>query len=160
MEQGMNTEQRGLKPGLSRSFALPVGRGSCRAVTLPCLIRVSSVANVGHGWVLRAVYIGRSVEREGVIKCITVRHLVLAGSVAMKGGIRKGVLDTDETPACAGPSAGRRMEHGKREGAKMGLSRSFAPPVGRGSCRAVTLPSLIRDSSKANVGHGWILRMV
>ncbi len=30
--------------GLSGSFALPVGRGSCRAVTLPCLIRVPSLA--------------------------------------------------------------------------------------------------------------------
>ena len=46
--------------GLSGSFARPVLRtvtmpGSCRAVTLPCLIRVSSVARkaflltIGHG---------------------------------------------------------------------------------------------------------------
>ena len=71
--------------GLGESLALPVGRGSCRAVTLPCLIRVSSVANVGHGWVLWTVYVRWGVEREGVIKCITVRHLVLAGSVPGKG---------------------------------------------------------------------------
>jgi hypothetical protein len=35
--------------GLSGSFALPVGRGSCRAVTLPCLIGVPSVATKKAG---------------------------------------------------------------------------------------------------------------
>jgi hypothetical protein len=45
MKHRLNTERgRGLKIGLSRSFALPVGRGSRRAVTHPCSTRVPSVA--------------------------------------------------------------------------------------------------------------------
>ena len=35
--------------------------------------------------VLWTVYVGRGVEREGVIKCITVRHLIFGGSKATKG---------------------------------------------------------------------------
>ena len=57
--------------GLGGSLALPVGRGSCRAVTLP--------------WILRTVLIRRGVVAEGVIKCLTVRHLVFSAKLPTVG---------------------------------------------------------------------------
>src|SRR5438552_4615811 len=146
MEHGKG---EGAKMGLGRSLALPgirmgptdglYSEGRVLRVPIlihPCFIRVSSVAKVGHR-VLRTVSIRRGVAGEGLSKCITVIHLILAGSVPRS------------------PTDGH-IGNAHGTGAKMELSGSFALPVlrtvtVRGSRRAVTLPCSIRVSS---VAHG------
>src|SRR5438445_4146393 len=82
MKHGCNTEcRRGPTMGLGGSFALPVGRGSCRAVTLPCLIRgpafrISLWHRSGTSAHLQArAAIGDSVE-DGTAFCMTFLPIV------------------------------------------------------------------------------------
>src|SRR6266446_2398095 len=99
-----------------------------------------------HGW---------NTEREGGQSQVLAELPPSLAGLLRRTGALPGPTDGHHTD-------GKRNEHGT-EGPKMGLSGSFALPVlrtvtMRGSCRAVTLPCLIRVSSVARGDPFWFIQ--
>src|SRR6266571_1690574 len=100
-------------------------------------------------WVLRTVYVRRGVEREELIKCLTVIHLILSkfcDNEWMNQQIRRNILATDGTRNEHGN--GRRQRWGSAGASPYRVLRTVTMRIGKDGTARLPIAVVADDSAR------------